>query len=141
MKRIAVNGLGRIGRLDVRLFVTNPPKNVTLVAANSPASAEDLAYLIKYDSVHGKAPFEIKAGPDSLDIGGHRIALSHEQDPERLPWRRHGVYIVLECSGLFRNREDAEKHLIAEASKVIISAEAKNEDLTVMLGMNDGRKD
>lgn len=137
MKRIAINGLGRIGRLVVRLFVTNPPKNVTLVAANSPASVEDLAYLIKYDSVHGRAPFEISAGPDYLDIGRGRILLSHEQDPEKLPWRKHDVDIVLECSGLFRKREDAEKHLHAGASKVIISAEAKNEDLTVVLGVNE----
>jgi glyceraldehyde-3-phosphate dehydrogenase type I len=137
MKRIAINGLGRIGRLALRLFITNPPKNITLVAANSPAPVEDLAYLIKYDSVHGRAPFEIRTGPDYIEIGRHTIAISHEKDPEKLPWRAHGVDIVLECSGLFRKREDAAKHLAAGASKVIISAEAKNEDLTVVLGVNE----
>ena len=137
MKRIAINGLGRIGRLALRLFVTNPPKNLALVAVNSPAPAEDLAYLIKYDSIHGRAPFEITAAPDLIEIGRHRIAVSHEDDPEKLPWRALGVDIVLECTGLFRKREEAEKHLKAGASKVIISAEAKNEDLTVVLGVNE----
>jgi glyceraldehyde-3-phosphate dehydrogenase type I len=137
MKRIAINGLGRIGRLALRLFITNPPKNIELVAANSPAPIEELAYLIKYDSVHGRAPFEIITGQDYLQIGRNRIAIFHERDPEKLPWREVGVDIVLECSGLFKKREEAEKHLIAGASKVIISAEAKNEDLMVVLGVNE----
>ena len=137
MKKIAINGLGRIGRLALRLYVTNPPEHLSLVAANSPAPVEELAYLIRYDSVHGRAPFEIKPGEDYLDIGTQRIAIFHEKDPERLPWRMNKVDIVLECTGLFRKREDAEKHLTAGASKVIISAEAKNEDLTVVLGVNE----
>ncbi len=137
MKKIAINGLGRIGRLVLRLYVTNPPKHLSLVAANSPAPVEELAYLLKYDSIHGRAPFEIETGPDYIEIGAHRIAITHEQDPENLPWRKQGVGIALECSGLFRKREDAAKHLTAGASKVIISAEAKNEDLTVVLGVNE----
>jgi glyceraldehyde-3-phosphate dehydrogenase type I len=141
VKRIAINGLGRIGRLALRLFISNPPKNITLVAANSPAPVEDLAYLIKYDSVHGRAPFDIKTGPDYLEVGPQRIAISHEQDPDNLPWQANDIDIVLECSGLFRKREDAEKHLAAGASKVIISAEAKNEDLTVVLGVNENLYD
>jgi glyceraldehyde-3-phosphate dehydrogenase type I len=137
MKRIAINGLGRIGRLALRLFITNPPKNIELVVANSPAPIDELAYLIKYDSVHSRAPFEIITGPDYLQIGRNRIAIFHERDPEKLPWREVGVDIVLECSGLFKKREEAEKHLIAGASKVIISAEAKNDDLMVVLGVNE----
>ncbi len=137
MKKAAINGLGRIGRLVLRLYIANPSKHISLVAANSPAPVEDLAYLIKYDSVHGRAPFDIKTGPDYLEIGPHRIAISHEEDPEKLPWRTHGVDIALECSGLFRTRDDAAKHLKAGASKVIISADAKNEDLTVVLGVNE----
>jgi len=137
MKRIAINGLGRIGRLALRLFMSNPSKNIILVAANSPAPVEDLAYLIKYDSIHGRAPFEIRTGLDYLEIGTRKIAISHETEPDNLPWRANGIDIVLECSGLFRKREDAEKHLKAGASKVIISAEAKNEDLTVVLGVNE----
>ncbi len=137
MKRIAINGLGRIGRLVVRQCLTNPPKNVILAAANSPASVEDLAYLIKYDSVHGRAPFEIRTGPDYLETGRQRVAISHEKDPEKLPWRSLDIDIVLECTGHFLKREDAAKHLAAGASKVIISAEGKNEDLMVVLGINE----
>ena len=137
MKRIAINGLGRIGRLVVRQCLTNPPTNVILAAANSPASVEDLAYLIKYDSVHGRAPFEIRTGPDYLETGRQRIEISHEKDPERLPWRALDIDIVLECTGHFLKREDAAKHLAAGASKVIISAEGKNEDLMVVLGINE----
>ncbi len=137
MKNIAINGLGRIGRLVLRQYVKNPPAHVALVAANSPAPVEELAYLIKYDSVHGRAPFDIKPGTDYLDIGPHRIGISHEKKPENLPWRSLGVDIVLECSGLFRYRDEAAKHLTAGASKVIISSDAKNEDLTVVLGVNE----
>jgi glyceraldehyde 3-phosphate dehydrogenase (phosphorylating) len=137
MKKIAINGLGRIGRLVLRQYIERPPKNVVLVAANSPAPVEELAYLIRYDSVHGRAAFEIEANPDHLRIGTRRIGIFHEQDPGKLPWRTLGVDIVLECSGLFKNREDAEKHLLAGAEKVVISAEAKNDDLTVVLGVNE----
>ncbi|MGE5173609.1 MAG: type I glyceraldehyde-3-phosphate dehydrogenase [Betaproteobacteria bacterium] len=137
MKRVAINGLGRIGRVVLRQYIENPPERVMLVAANSPAPVDDLAYLIKYDSVHGRAPFEIKTGPDYLEIGPHRIGIFHEKNPEKLPWRSVGVDIVLECSGLFRYRDEAAKHLAAGASKVIISADAKNEDLTVVLGVNE----
>ncbi len=137
MKRIAINGLGRIGRVALRQYVITPPEHVTLVAANSPAPVEELAYLIKYDSVHGRAPFEVKAGADYLEVGSHRIEISHEKNPENLPWRSLGVDIVLECSGLFRYRHEAEKHLTAGASKVIISSDAKYEDLTVVLGVNE----
>ncbi|HEX9113438.1 MAG TPA: type I glyceraldehyde-3-phosphate dehydrogenase [Nitrospirota bacterium] len=137
MKRIAVNGLGRIGRLVLRQYLSNKPEHVTLVAVNSPAPVEELAYLIKYDSVHGRARFDLKTGPDYLQLGSTRLAVSHEKDPEKLPWRALGVDIVLECTGIFLKREDATKHLTAGASKVIISAEAKNEDLTVVLGVNE----
>ncbi len=139
MKTIAINGLGRIGRLALRLYVEKPTDQTVLVAANSPASIEDLAYLIKYDSVHGRAPFEVRTGPDYLELGSHRmrVAISHEKDPQHLPWREHGVDIVLECTGLFLRRDEAEQHLAAGASKVIISADAKNADLTVVLGVNE----
>ncbi len=137
MKKIAINGLGRIGRLVLRQFIMNPPEHIRLVAANSPAPLEELAYLIKYDSVHGRAPFEIKTGTDYLEIGSRRIAVFHEKEPQNLPWLSQGVDIVLECSGFFREREDAEKHCAAGAERVIISAEAKNEDLMVVMGVNE----
>ncbi len=139
MKTIAINGLGRIGRLALRLYVENPTEQAVIVAANSPAPIDDLAYLLKYDSVHGRAPFEVHAGPDYLELGSHRmrVEISHEKDPKNLPWRRHGVDIVLECTGLFLRRDEAEQHLQAGASKVIISADAKNADLTVVMGVNE----
>ncbi len=137
MKKIAINGLGRIGRLVLRQFVQHPEKRVVLVAANSPAPIEELVYLIKYDSVHGRAPFPVTAGPDYLEAGPYRIAITHEKEPSRIPWRSLGVDYVLECSGLFLRREDAAGHLHAGASKVLISADAKNEDLTVVLGVNE----
>ncbi len=141
MKRIAINGLGRIGRLALREYVEKPSADFVLVAANSPAPAEELAYLIKYDSVHGRAPFPVASGNGHLVAGTTKIAVYHETDPAKLPWRELGVDIVLECSGQFRKREDAAKHLAAGASKVIISADAKNEDLTMVLGVNEGRYD
>ncbi len=137
MKKIAINGLGRIGRLVLRQYLSSTPGHVTLVAANSPAPIEELAYLIKYDSIHGRAPFDIKTGPDYLQLGSTRVVISHERNPEQLPWRALGVDIALECTGLFIKREDAAKHLTAGASKVIVSAEAKNEDLTIVLGVNE----
>jgi len=140
MKTIAINGLGRIGRLLLRLYVENPPDQLKLTAVNSPAPIGDLAYLLKYDSVHGRAPFEIRTGADYLELGSRRMRITvlHEKDPEKLPWQDLGVDIVLECTGLFRDRLDAAKHLTAGASKVIISADGKNEDLIVVMGVNEG---
>jgi glyceraldehyde-3-phosphate dehydrogenase type I len=138
MKKIAINGLGRIGRLVLRQYVQRRPERVELVAANSPAPVEELAYLLKYDSVHGRAPFAVTAGPGFLQAGPLHIAVSHERDPKGLPWRELGVDYVLECSGLFRKREEAAGHLRAGASRVLISADAKGEDLTVVMGVNEG---
>ncbi len=139
MKAIAINGLGRIGRLLLRMYVENPPEQTVLVAANSPAPVDDIAYLIKYDSVHGRAPFEIKTGSGYLELGARRmgIVVSHEKNPSKIPWRGQNVDIVLECTGMFRKREEAAKHLDAGASKVIVSADMKDEDLTVVMGVNE----
>ncbi len=137
MKRIAINGLGRIGRLVLRQYVLQPPGHIAVVAANSPAPIDELAYLLQYDSVHGRAPFSIKTGPDFLELGTHRVVVTHEPEPEHIPWRALGVDIVLECSGLFRKRDDAARHLQAGAAKVIISADGKGEDLTVVMGVNE----
>jgi glyceraldehyde-3-phosphate dehydrogenase type I len=140
-KRIAINGLGRIGRLVLRQYIQHRPELLELVAANSPAPVEELAYLLTYDSVHGRAPFEVRHGPDFLQAGPYRIPVTHEKEPAKIPWKQLGVDYVLECSGLFRKREDAAKHLEAGASKVLISADAKGEDLTVVLGVNEGLYD
>jgi glyceraldehyde-3-phosphate dehydrogenase type I len=137
MKKIAINGLGRIGRMVLRNYLLNPPANVEIVAANDLTPIDELAYLIRYDSVHGKATFPIKAGSDYIQIGPHKLAILTEKDPEKLPWGEQGVDVVLECTGLFRRREDAAKHLTAGASKVIISAPSESADLTIVLGVNE----
>lgn len=136
MKNIAINGLGRIGRLALRLFIQHGSDDITIVAANDLTSKEDLAYLLKYDTVHGHAPFQVTITEKGLRCGEQEIAVTHEKDPAKLPWKEHNIDYVLECTGVFRRREDAADHLQAGAEKVIISAPSKSADLTVVLGVN-----
>jgi glyceraldehyde-3-phosphate dehydrogenase type I len=136
MKNIAINGLGRIGRLTLRHYITYPSKDVRIVAANDLTTTEDLAYLLKYDYVHGTAAFDIHAEGDILRADGQAITILHEPDPARLPWKQLGVDTVLECTGRFRHRQEASKHLAAGASKVIISAPSDNADITIIQGVN-----
>ncbi|MCD6225048.1 MAG: type I glyceraldehyde-3-phosphate dehydrogenase [Deltaproteobacteria bacterium] len=137
MKKIAINGLGRIGRLVLRNYLSSPLKNLQIVAANDLTPTDELAYLLQYDSVHGRAPFPIESGQDYLELGAQRLVVFNEKDPVNLPWKALGVDIVLECTGLFRKREDAAKHLTAGASKVIISAPSESADLTIVMGVNE----
>jgi glyceraldehyde-3-phosphate dehydrogenase type I len=137
MKKIAINGLGRIGRMVLRNYLLNPIANVEIVAANDLTPIDELVYLIQYDSVHGRATFPVKAGSDYIQIGPHKLSILTEKDPEKLPWNVLGVDVVLECTGLFRRREDAAKHLTAGASKVIISAPSESADLTIVMGVNE----
>jgi glyceraldehyde-3-phosphate dehydrogenase type I len=137
MKKIAINGLGRIGRMVLRHYLKERPSDVEIVAANDLTPTDELAYLIRYDSVHSKADFRIEAGSDFLQLGSHKITIYGEKNPANLPWKNLGVDIVLECTGLFRKRDDAAKHIAAGASKVIISAPSENADLTVVLGVNE----
>ena len=137
MKKIAINGLGRIGRLVLRHYGANPPGNIDLVAANDLIPADELAYLLQYDSVHGIAPLSVKAGPDYLQLGTQKVALFNERDPAELPWKELGIDIVLECTGLFRRREDAARHIQAGADRIIISAPSASADLTIVLGVNE----
>jgi len=141
MTRIAINGMGRIGRIVTRRYMTDPPKNIELVAANDLFPPDKIAYLTKYDSVHGKAPFEVTSGTDYLQLGSNRIHMFKETDPANIPWGDLGVDIVLECTGVFRDRNRAAKHLEAGASKVIISSPSDSADLTIVLGVNEGRYD
>jgi glyceraldehyde-3-phosphate dehydrogenase type I len=141
MKKIAINGLGRIGRMVLRHYLASSPDDLTIVAANDLIPIDELAYLIRYDSVHGSAKFPVEAGPDYIQLGTHKLMILSERNPENLPWKAHGVDVVLECTGLFRKREDAAKHLKAGASKVIISAPSDSADLTVVLGVNEKRYD
>ncbi len=107
MKKVAINGLGRIGRIVLRHYLSNPPENVELVAANELTPMDDLAYLIRYDSVHGKAVYPMELGSDHFVFGSKKLPIFSEKDPAKLPWEELGVDIVLECTGLFRRREDA----------------------------------
>lgn len=146
MKRIAINGLGRIGRLVLHHYIKESSEDVKIVAANDLTSTEDLVYLTKYDSVYGVFPYEIKHDEKSIIIekpneDKYEIKIFHEKDPEKLPWNDLNIDIVLECTGMFRKREDAAKHLKAGASKVIISAPSKTADITLVQGVNEDQYD
>jgi glyceraldehyde-3-phosphate dehydrogenase type I len=137
MKKVAINGFGRIGRMILSNYLTDPPDNIEIVAVNDPKPADELAYLLKYDSVHGRAPFSVEAGPDSLRLGSREVTVLGERNPAALPWKELGVDLVLECTGRFTDRNDAAKHLEAGASRVAISAPSHNPDLTIVLGVNE----
>jgi glyceraldehyde 3-phosphate dehydrogenase len=135
-KRVAINGLGRIGNQVLRHYIHSLPKNCEIVAANT-SSVEDAAYLLKYDSVHGRADFEIETeGNEKLIIDGHEIAIVSSHNPLELPWKELGIDIVLECTGHFTEGSAAAQHITAGAKKVLISAPGKNVDKTIVLGVN-----
>lgn len=137
MKRVAINGLGRIGKMVLWHYVTNKPKNVEIVVANGGSGTpEDLAYMLEFDSVHGKFPASVEYDENSLIINGEKIDIVDERDPLKLPWSEKNIDIVLECTGKFTKGPDAAKHLEAGAKKVLISAPGKEVDLTVVCGVN-----
>ena len=137
MIKVAINGFGRIGRLAFRQIVTQT--DFDIVAINDLTSAEDLAYLVKYDTVHGSFhEDEIKAEGNEIVVAGvKRIKVFSETDPANLPWGELGIDLVLECTGKFTQKEDAMKHISAGAKKVLISAPGKGEMKTVVYGVND----
>jgi glyceraldehyde 3-phosphate dehydrogenase len=141
--RVAINGLGRIGKLVLWHYVTTKPENIEIVAANGGSgTVEDLVYMLKYDSVHGRFPAPIEGvSADILKVGDQEIKLVTQRDPEKLPWRELGVDIVLECTGKFTKRADAGKHLTAGARKVLISAPSKDADKTIVMGVNQDSYD
>ncbi|RRS30735.1 MAG: glyceraldehyde-3-phosphate dehydrogenase [Epsilonproteobacteria bacterium (ex Lamellibrachia satsuma)] len=139
-KRIAINGLGRIGNQVLRHYIHALPKHCEIVAANT-SSVEDAAYLLKYDSVHGRADFDIGTEENKLIIDGHEIAIVSSHDPRELPWKEMNIDIVLECTGHFTEGSLAAQHLEAGAKKVIISAPGKNVDKTIVLGVNQSEYD
>ncbi len=135
--KVAINGLGRIGR---NIFKIALDKGVNIVAINDLVDVKTLAYLIKYDSVYGNYSKNIVVGKDFLSIHGKKIKVFNPENPEKLPWKDLDIDVVIESTGFFRKREDFEKHLKAGAKKVVISAAAKdNVDLTVVLGVNDNK--
>jgi glyceraldehyde 3-phosphate dehydrogenase len=139
--RIAINGFGRIGRLVLRAAKQGSRTDLDFVAVNDLTDNRTLAHLLKYDSVHRAYPGTVEATENGLTVDGDEIRVFSERDPERLPWADLGVDIVVESTGKFRDRDGAGKHLTAGAKKVIISAPAKKEDVTIVLGVNEGKYD
>jgi len=136
--KVGINGFGRIGRLTYRALLTKP--NVEVIAINDLTDANTLAHLFKYDSVHGKFPGTVTVQGDALVIDGKPMRVMAERDPANLPWGDLGVEVVVESTGLFRNKENMGKHIAAGAKKVILSVPAdkpEDVDLTVVLGVND----
>ncbi|MEZ0259626.1 MAG: type I glyceraldehyde-3-phosphate dehydrogenase [Alphaproteobacteria bacterium] len=134
--KVAINGFGRIGRLVLRSIMESGRNDVTVVGINDLATAEANAHLLKYDSVHGKFKGEVKVNGTKLVVNGHEITMTQVKDPTTLPWKDLGVDITMECTGIFTKKEDALKHIQAGAKKVLISAPATDEDLTVVYGVN-----
>jgi len=132
---VGINGFGRIGRLVFRAAVAQG--GIDVKAINDLTDAKTLAHLLKYDSTHGRFDGEVEADGDSLVVNGKTIRIIAERDPAKLPWGEIGAEVVLESTGLFSQREQAEEHIQAGAKKVVISQPAKGEDLTVVLGVND----
>lgn len=132
--RIAINGFGRIGRLVLRIALKRP--NLQVVAINDLVPSDNLAYLFKYDSTHGKYPGKVSAEEGCLIIDGHKIVVTSEKDPEKLPWKQHKVDYVVESTGRFTHLEDAKKHLNAGAKRVLLSSPGKDGVPTYVMGVN-----
>ncbi|MCG6974183.1 MAG: type I glyceraldehyde-3-phosphate dehydrogenase [Desulfobacterales bacterium] len=137
--KIAINGFGRIGRLVFRALMNHP--ELDIVAVNDLMNSATMAHLLSYDSVHGKLGMEVVANDDSITVGGKSVAVTAVKDPAALAWKDFNVDIVAECTGLFRDYENASKHLAAGARKVIISAPAQNPDITIVMGVNSNQYD
>jgi glyceraldehyde 3-phosphate dehydrogenase len=137
--KVGINGFGRIGRNVLRASLKDP--NLEFVAVNDLTDPKTLAHLLKYDSVLGNLPNKVTAGPDSISIDGKTIKVFKEKDPAALPWGSVGVQVVVESTGRFTDATDAKKHMRDSVKKVIISAPAKNEDVTVVLGVNHEKYD
>ncbi|HEX9029288.1 MAG TPA: glyceraldehyde 3-phosphate dehydrogenase NAD-binding domain-containing protein [Anaerolineales bacterium] len=140
MAKVAINGLGRIGRAALKIILDTP--ELELVAANDIISPENIVYLLRYDTVYGRYGKPVSLNNKNLVIGERTIRLFSEKDPAQLPWKELGIDVALECTGVFTKREDLEKHIHAGAKNVILSAPAKSEDIvTVVHGVNtlDGK--
>ncbi len=137
--KVGINGFGRIGRNVLRASLQD--SNLEFVAVNDLTDPKTLAHLLKYDSVLGNLPNKVSAGADSITVDGKTIKVFAEKDPAKLPWESVGAQVVLESTGRFTNAEDAKKHLQGPVKKVIISAPAKNEDITLVLGVNHEKYD
>ena len=137
--RVAINGFGRIGRLVLRAAYESKRKDIQFVAINDLGSIEANALLLQRDTVHGPFPGKVRTTKTGINLGKGNIRIFAERDPTKLPWGKLGVDVVLECTGIFTKREHAQAHLSAGARKVLISAPASGEDLTVVFGVNDNK--
>ena len=137
--KVGINGFGRIGRNVLRASMNDP--NLEFVAVNDLTDPKTLAHLLKYDSILGNLKNDISAGPDFIKVDNKTIKVFAEKDPAKLPWESVGAQVVLESTGRFTNAEDAKKHMRGPVKKVIISAPAKNEDITIVLGVNHEKYD
>jgi len=135
--RIGINGFGRIGRQSLRAILERYPHELEVVAVNDITDTKTNAHLFKYDSTYGRFPGEVEATADSLIVNGHSVKVLSQRDPAQIPWANLGIEIVIESTGLFTDAEKAAAHLQGGAKKVIISAPAKGEDLTMVLGVNE----
>ena len=139
--KVGINGFGRIGRQSFKAMIENYPDVIDVVAINDLVSPEVNAHLLKYDSNYGRFPGTVEVAGNDLVVNGNRLLVLAERDPEKLPWGDLGVDIVLESTGIFVARTAAAKHIEAGAKKVIISAPAKEEDITIVLGVNEDKYD
>ena len=139
--RIGINGFGRIGRQVLKATLERHPNDLEVVVVNDLTSPETNAHLLKYDSTYGRYPGKIEVTEDAIVVDGHVVKVVAERDPSRIPWGDYGVDIVIESTGLFTDASKAAGHLESGAKKVIISAPAKGEDLTIVLGVNDDKYD
>ena len=137
--KIAINGFGRIGRLTLRALLDKDPENVDVVAVNDLGPIDSNVHLLKYDSIHGFFDKKFDVIDNKLRFEKNEILFLKESDPEKLNWNKHNVDLVVECTGIFTRREDAEKHLKSGATRVLISAPAKNPDITVVCGINENK--
>jgi glyceraldehyde 3-phosphate dehydrogenase len=136
--RVAINGFGRIGRNILRAIVESGRTDIEVVAINDLGPVETNAHLLRFDSVHGRFPHEVKVSGDTIDAGAGPFKVTAVRNPAELPHKEMGIDIVLECTGIFTSREKAAAHLTAGARKVIVSAPADGADYTVVMGVNDG---
>lgn len=139
--RVGINGFGRIGRLSLRTILERHPGEIEVVAINDLTSVGTNAYLFRHDSVYGNFAGEVGHDEDSFQVAGHDIKVFKEKDPAAIPWESAGVDLVIESTGFFTDANLAKAHLKGSVKKVIISAPAKNEDVTIVLGVNDGMYD
>src|SRR5436190_3313275 len=139
--RVGINSFGRIGRQSLKAILERHPHDLEVVAVNDLTDTKTNAHLLKYDSTYGRFPGEVEATADSLIVNGHKVKVISQRDPAQIPWGDLGVQLVIESTGFFTDAPRAAAHLQGGAKKVIISAPAKGEDLTIVLGVNETKYD